>query len=123
MFEASQHLTAIVCGSDTPSGGALLGRLLAAGVAVGTVVCTPAVQLEGVRLCLHGDLLAESTWAAFASAIRECALAPTWMVSTLQTSDAPLQALDLPQERWDGVMAHNLRSAYLACKHLMPLME
>ena len=43
-------------------------------------------------------------------------------MSTIHTSDAPLPALDLPQERWDGVSAHNLRSAYLACKHLMPLM-
>jgi NAD(P)-dependent dehydrogenase (short-subunit alcohol dehydrogenase family) len=113
---------AIVCGSDTPIGGALVARLLASGTAVATVDFTPA-QIEGLRLRLHGDLLAESTWAAFASTIRERALAPAWLVSALHTSDAPLQALDLPQERWDGVLAHNLRSAYLACKHLMPLME
>ena len=114
---------AIVCGSDTPIGGALVVRLLASGAAVVTVDFTPAAQPAGVRLRLHGDLLAESTWAAFASTIREHGLAPAWLVSTLQTSDAPLQALDLPQDRWDGVLAHNLRSAYLACKHLMPLMQ
>src|SRR5690242_12456123 len=114
---------AIVCGSDTPIGGALIARLLASGVAVVTVDFAPAARIEGVRLGLHGDLLAESTWAAFASTIRERALTPAWLVSTLHASDAPLQALDLPQERWDGVLAHNLSSAFLACKHLMPLMR
>jgi NAD(P)-dependent dehydrogenase (short-subunit alcohol dehydrogenase family) len=123
MADTQQHPVAIICGSDTPIGGALVARLLASEVAVVTVDFTPAARLEGLRLSLHGDLLAEPTWAAFASSIRERALAPAWIVPTLQTSDAPLQALDLPQERWDGVLAHNLRSAYLACKHLMPLMQ
>ncbi len=49
-------------------------------------------------------------------------LTPTWLVSALHTSDAPLPLVDLPQVRWDAVSAHNLRSAYLACKYLMPLM-
>jgi NAD(P)-dependent dehydrogenase (short-subunit alcohol dehydrogenase family) len=123
MADTQPHPVAIVCGSDTPIGAALVARLLASGAAVVTVDFAPAAQLEGVRLCLHGDLLAESTWAGFASTIREHIQGPVWLVSTLQTSDAPLQAFDLPQERWDGVLAHNLRSAYLACKHLMPLME
>jgi meso-butanediol dehydrogenase/(S,S)-butanediol dehydrogenase/diacetyl reductase len=123
MADTQPQPAAIVCGSDTPIGRALVVRLLASGAAVVTVDFRPAAQLDGVRLGLHGDLLAESTWAAFASAIRERALAPTWLVSALHASDAPLQALDLPQERWDDVLAHNLRSAYLACKQLMPLMD
>ncbi|HET9220873.1 MAG TPA: SDR family oxidoreductase [Roseiflexaceae bacterium] len=123
MAGTQPHPGAIVCGSDTPIGGALVARLLAAGTTIVTVDFTPAAQIEGVQLRLHGDLLAESTWATFAATIRERGLAPSWLVSTLQSSDAPLRALELPQERWDGVLAHNLRSAYLACKHFMPLME
>jgi NAD(P)-dependent dehydrogenase (short-subunit alcohol dehydrogenase family) len=123
MTEIQQPQVAIVCGSDTPVGGVLVARLLASGAAVMTVDFTPVALPEGVRLGLHGDLLAESTWAAFASTIGERGLTPVWLVSTLQASDAPLQALDLPQERWDGVLAHNLSSAFLACKHIMPLMK
>jgi NAD(P)-dependent dehydrogenase (short-subunit alcohol dehydrogenase family) len=122
MAELQPHPVAIVCGSDTPIGGALVARLLASGAAVVTVDFMPVERHEGLRLSLHGDLVAEATWAGFASTIRERALAPTWLVSTLQTSDAPLQALELPQERWDGVLAHNVSSAFLACKHIMPLM-
>jgi NAD(P)-dependent dehydrogenase (short-subunit alcohol dehydrogenase family) len=123
MAELQPHPVAIVCGSDTPIGGALVARLLASGVAVVVVDFTLAAQPEGVLLALHGDLLAESTWAVFAATIREHDLAPMWLVSTLQASDAPLRVLELPQERWDDVLAHNLRSAYLACKHFMPLMQ
>jgi NAD(P)-dependent dehydrogenase (short-subunit alcohol dehydrogenase family) len=123
MTEIQQPHVAIVCGSDTPIGGALVARLLASKAALVTVDLTPAAQPAGVLLALQGDLLAEPTWAGFAATIRERGLAPTWLVSTLRTSDAPLQALELPQQRWDDVLAHNLRSAYLACKHLIPLME
>jgi NAD(P)-dependent dehydrogenase (short-subunit alcohol dehydrogenase family) len=123
MAATQPHPAAIVCGSDTPIGTALVVRLLASGAAVVTVDFTPAAQLDGVRLSLHGDLLVESTWAMFAATIPERGLSPAWLVSALHASDAPLQALDLPQQRWDDVSAHNLRSAYLACKHLMPLME
>jgi NAD(P)-dependent dehydrogenase (short-subunit alcohol dehydrogenase family) len=123
MIETQQHPVAIVCGSDTPVGGALVGRLLAEGAALVTLDATQARRTGGVPLQLHGELLVESTWKMFAATIRERGLAPTWLVSALHISDAPLEALDLPQERWDDVSAHNLRSAYLACKHLIPLME
>jgi len=122
MARTQQAPIAVVCGSDTPVGGALVARLLGAGADLVTVDFAPVARPDGVRLQLHGDLLAESVWGALAGAIHERDLAPAWLVSTLHTSDAPLPALDLPQERWDGVSAHNLRSAYLACKHLMPLM-
>jgi NAD(P)-dependent dehydrogenase (short-subunit alcohol dehydrogenase family) len=123
MAETPSQRVAIVCGSDTPIGAALVARLLASDTAVVTLDLAPAAQLAGVRLGLRGDLLAESTWTRFASALRSQHLKPAWLVSTLQSSDAPLQALDLPEQRWNDVLAHNLRSAYLACKHLMPLME
>jgi NAD(P)-dependent dehydrogenase (short-subunit alcohol dehydrogenase family) len=123
MAETQSQPVAIVCGSDTPIGAALVARLLGAGAAVVTLDFTAAAQPTGVRLSLQGDLLAEATWAEFASTLRARGLTPASLVSTLQASDAPLQALDLSQEQWDGVLAHNLRSAYLACKHLMPLMQ
>ncbi|HEY3228960.1 MAG TPA: SDR family oxidoreductase [Roseiflexaceae bacterium] len=123
MAETQQSSVAVVCGSDTPIGGALVARLLTAGTAVVTVDFTQATEPAGVLVRLHGDLGSESDWVALSDAIRARGLTPTWLVSALHTSDAPLQVLDLPQERWDAVCAHNLRSAYLACKHLMPLME
>jgi len=123
MTETGSHLIAIVCGSDTPIGGALVARLVAEGTAVVTLDFPQAAKIDGVRLQLHGDLLAESTWQTFAAALGERGLAPTSLVSTLHSSDAPLEALDLPMERWDDVSAHTLRSAYLACRHIMPLME
>jgi len=123
MAETQQNSVAVVCGSDTPIGGALVARLLTAGTAVVTVDFTQATEPAGALVRLHGDLGSESDWAALSDAIRAGGLTPTWLVSALHASDAPLQVLDLPQERWDAVCAHNLRSAYLACKHLMPLME
>jgi NAD(P)-dependent dehydrogenase (short-subunit alcohol dehydrogenase family) len=114
---------AIICGSDTPIGGALVVRLLAAGAAVVIVDAQPEAGHAGALLRLHGDLGVEATWQAIATTIRERGLEPAWLVSTLHDSDVPVPPLDLPQERWDSVCAHNLRSAYLACKHVMPLMQ
>jgi len=122
MSKVPQHPTAIVCGSDMPIGAALVARLLAARARLVTVDFAPAVEPTGALLHLHGDLGSESAWHAIATTIRENGLAPTLLVSTLHTSDAPLPLVDLPQVRWDAVCAHNLRSAYLACKYLMPLM-
>src|SRR5262245_22254923 len=104
-----------------PIGVALVGRLRAAGATVVTIDFAPAAEPAG-DLHLHGDLGAESTWNTIANSIREQNLTPTWLVSALHTSDAPLPLFELPQVRWDAVNAHNLRSAYLACKYLMPLM-
>jgi NAD(P)-dependent dehydrogenase (short-subunit alcohol dehydrogenase family) len=104
-----------------PIGAALVARLRAAGAALVTVDFTPVTEPPGA-LHLHGDLGVESTWNTIATSIREHGLTPTWLVSALHTSDAPLSPFELPQVRWDAVSAHNLRSAYLACKYLMPLM-
>jgi NAD(P)-dependent dehydrogenase (short-subunit alcohol dehydrogenase family) len=123
MSEASPHPIAIVCGSDTPIGAPLVARLHAAGATLVTVDFVPPSEHTGVLLRLHGDLGSELTWHAMAATIRERGLAPTWLVSALHTSDAPLTLFELPLVRWDAVYGHNLRSAYLACKHLMPLME
>jgi NAD(P)-dependent dehydrogenase (short-subunit alcohol dehydrogenase family) len=123
MAETQSSAVGVVCGSDTLVGGALVARLLAEGTAVVTLDFPDAGKIDGAQLQLYGDLLVEATWASFAAALRERGLAPTSLVSTLHGSDAPLEALDLPQERWDDVSAHTLRSAYLACRHIMPLME
>jgi NAD(P)-dependent dehydrogenase (short-subunit alcohol dehydrogenase family) len=123
MTETQSLPIAVVCGSDTLVGGALVARLVAEGTAVVTLDFPQAGNIDGAQLQLHGDLLVESAWTAFAAALRERGLVPTSLVSTLHRSDAPLEALDLPQERWDDVSAHTLRSAYLACRHMMPLMR
>jgi NAD(P)-dependent dehydrogenase (short-subunit alcohol dehydrogenase family) len=105
-----------------PIGEALVARLLASGTSVATADFAPVVEQNGALLQLHGDLGSESAWHAVATTISAKGLAPTGLVFALHTSDAPLPLFELPQARWDAVYGHNLRSAYLACKHLLPLM-
>jgi NAD(P)-dependent dehydrogenase (short-subunit alcohol dehydrogenase family) len=122
MADTSQHPIAIVCGSAMPIGAALVTRLLAAGTPVAAVDFAAVADQAGARLRLHGDLGSEPAWHTMATTIREQGLTPTSLVFALHTSDAPLPLFELPQARWDAVYGHNLRSAYLACKYLLPLM-
>ncbi len=75
-----------------PIGAALVARLRASGATLVTVDFVPVPKSAG-ELHLHGDLGIESTWNTIANSIREHGLTPTWLVSALHTSDAPLPLL------------------------------
>jgi NAD(P)-dependent dehydrogenase (short-subunit alcohol dehydrogenase family) len=113
--------TAVVCGAATPIGVALVERLRASGAAV-IAVDLPGAVAAGADLQLNGDLAEDRDWPALAQAIQAHGAPPTMLAYLLAESEAPSALADLAQPVWDRVMNRNLRGAYLACRHLFPLM-
>lgn len=112
---------AVVCGGGAVA-AALADRLRRAGAAVIAIDSAGAAPRPDAARTLVGDLTAEADWERFAGEIRAGGLAPSMLAFAADASDTPA-LLDLPQGEWDRVVNHNLRAAYLACKHLFPLMR
>src|SRR6266508_2315001 len=102
--------TAIICGSATPVGRALLLRMHASGTAVITIDLPGAAANPAAMLPLVGDLADERDWSVFTHEIQGRGL-------------KPMLLSDLSQAEWDRVVSRNLRGAYLACKYLFPLLD
>ena len=115
--------SAIVCGSDTPVGGALASRLHGSGAQVITIDLPGGAAHPAAALRLIGDLADERDWRGFAQAIQGHGLSPAMLAYTISESDGPAPLPDLDQADWDRVISRNLRGAYLACKHLFPLLR
>lgn len=114
---------AIVYGSDTLIGSQLVTRLHDASVAVITVDELHGAAHPQAARALHGDPAEEQTWINAAQAVQEASVVPTMLIHAVRSSEGAVRPLDLPTAAWDRVVAQNLRSAYLSCKYLMPLME
>jgi NAD(P)-dependent dehydrogenase (short-subunit alcohol dehydrogenase family) len=114
---------AIVCGSDTPIGGALIARLHDGGASVITIDLPGAAAHPHAMLQLVGDLAEEPDWIACAQDIHARGLRPAMLAYAISEPGDTLALADLGQAEWDRVMARNLRGVYLACKHLFPLMR
>ncbi len=99
----------------------LVARLLE--TQAGVVTIDPEMQPVEGTLPLAGDLPDETEWQRFATAIRAAGHTPSLLAYTLDATDSPELPLDLPQSEWDRVLNYNLRGAYLAAKHLLPLMQ
>jgi len=115
--------TAIICGSATPVGRALLLRMHASGTAVITIDLPGAAANPAAMLPLVGDLADERDWSVFTHEIQGRGLKPMLLAYTLSETDAPTLLSDLSQAEWDRVVSRNLRGAYLACKYLFPLLD
>lgn len=113
--------TAIVCGAATPIGAALVERLRAAGAAV-LAIDLPGAAAPAADLQLAGDLADERAWPAIAQAIQARGVRPNMLAYTLAESESRAALADLEQPEWDRVVGRNLRGAYLACRHMFPLM-
>jgi NAD(P)-dependent dehydrogenase (short-subunit alcohol dehydrogenase family) len=114
---------AIVCGSDTPVGGALAARMHDSGTSVITIDLLGAAAHPAAALRLAGDLAEERDWIAFAQDIQGRGLRPAMLAYAVSEAGDPAPLPDLDQADWERIVARNLRGAYLACKHLFPLMR
>jgi NAD(P)-dependent dehydrogenase (short-subunit alcohol dehydrogenase family) len=115
--------SAIVCGSDTPIGSALAARLHDSGIYVIMIDFSGGAAHPAAALRLTGDLADARDWRGFAQAIHDRSLSPAMLAYAISESDGSAPLLDLDQADWERVIAHNLRGAYLACKHLFPLLR
>jgi NAD(P)-dependent dehydrogenase (short-subunit alcohol dehydrogenase family) len=114
---------AIVCGSATPVGGALVTRMHGSGMAVITIDFPELVAHPAAALRLTGDLAEERDWTVFAQDVQRRGLRPAMLAYAVSEIDGPATLPDLDLADWDRVVTRNLRGAYLACKHLFPLMR
>jgi NAD(P)-dependent dehydrogenase (short-subunit alcohol dehydrogenase family) len=114
---------AIVCGSDTPIGGALIARLHESGTPAITIDLPGAAAHPAAMLRLSGNFAEERDWIACAQDIHERGLHPAMLAYAISEASDPIALADLGQAEWDRIMARNLRGVYLACKHLFPLMR
>ncbi len=115
--------TAIVCGSATPIGGALIARLYDSGMSVIAIDLPGATAHPSAMLQLVGDLAEERDWIACAQDIHARGIQPAMVAYATSEAGDPITLADLGQAEWDRIIARNLRGVYLACKHLFPLMR
>jgi NAD(P)-dependent dehydrogenase (short-subunit alcohol dehydrogenase family) len=114
---------AIVCGGDTPIGRALMARLHDSGAPAVTIDLPGAAAHPAAMLRLSGDFAEERDWIACAQAIQSRGLHPAMLAYAISEAGDPTALADLGQAEWDRIITRNLRGAYLACKHLFPLMR
>jgi NAD(P)-dependent dehydrogenase (short-subunit alcohol dehydrogenase family) len=114
---------AIICGSDTPIGGALIARLHDSGISVITVDPPETTAHPAAMLRLSGDLAEERDWIACAQDIHQRGTRPAMLAYAISEAGDPLALANLGQAEWDRIITRNLRGVYLACKHLLPLMR
>src|SRR5205823_3744134 len=95
---------AIVCGGDTPVGGALVSRLHGSGTQVITIDLPGGTAHPSAALRLAGDLADERDWRSFAQAIQIYSPSPTLLAYAISESDAPALLPDLDQADWDRVV-------------------
>jgi NAD(P)-dependent dehydrogenase (short-subunit alcohol dehydrogenase family) len=121
--QAHVQSVAIVCGSDTPIGGALIARLHESGTPVITIDLPETGAHPAAMLRLSGNFAEERDWIACAQDIHGRGLQPAMFAYAISEASDPIALADLEQAEWDRIMARNLRGVYLACKHLFPLMR
>lgn len=114
---------AVVCGSDTPVGDALVTHLHATGTEVITVDAPGTASHPAAHLRLQGHLRDESTWEDTRTTIGTSRKVLNAFIHIASVSEGSIGPLELPAESWDKVLDQDLRSAYLACRCLMPVME
>jgi NAD(P)-dependent dehydrogenase (short-subunit alcohol dehydrogenase family) len=114
---------AIICGSATPIGSALIIRLHDSGTSVITIDLPGAVANPAAMLQLSGDLVEEHDWIICAQDIQARGLHPAMLAYAVSEASDPIALTDLGLAEWDRIITRNLRGVYLACKHLFPLMR
>jgi meso-butanediol dehydrogenase/(S,S)-butanediol dehydrogenase/diacetyl reductase len=116
---------ALVTGAAGGIGGAVCAALLADGLRVLGVDRVPVAAADG--LVAHVAELTEEAEAAAAVAAAEAAFGRLDVVfngagiSGRRLGDGPVESI--PREGWDGVLAANLTSTFLICKHAVPALR
>jgi NAD(P)-dependent dehydrogenase (short-subunit alcohol dehydrogenase family) len=114
---------AVVCGSFTAVGSALVTRMQCSGITVITIDPFGYEPHPSAMVGLSGDVTDETTWQSFTNAILKHPFRPALLVYAQMESDSVETLDELTQREWDRVMNHNLRGSYLACKSLFPYMQ
>ena len=116
---------ALVTGAAGGIGGAVCAALLADGFRVLAVDREDIAAAEG--LVPHAAELTDEAGAAEAVAAAEAAFGRLDLVfngagiSGRRLGDGPVESI--PREGWDGVLAANLTSTFLVCKHAIPALR
>lgn len=115
--------TTIICGSATPVGAVLAALLHKRGATLITIDPPGQPAYPAAMLALTGEIDTEQAWAPLVERIRASGLRPCALAYTLRESGEPVALDDLDQAIWEQVAERDTRGAYLACRHLFPLLH
>jgi NAD(P)-dependent dehydrogenase (short-subunit alcohol dehydrogenase family) len=120
--ELLERPVAVVCGSDSLIGSALVDRLSRDGWAVLTIddADTPVHMAASYRS--EGKLADSRVWEAVSQRIQDSGMEPRVFIHTPSSAVDTAPVLDLSKLEWSKIFDQNLRSAFLGCKHIMPLL-
>ena len=113
---------AIVCGSDSLVGKALVSRLGDERWRIITVDPPGTAPHDAAETRLHGPLEETGTWAALQARLRDDGLTPRAFVHAVSGFASPHRSLGADQKYRDMMFCDVVRSAALGCEHVMPLM-
>jgi NAD(P)-dependent dehydrogenase (short-subunit alcohol dehydrogenase family) len=113
---------AIICGSDSLAGKALVSRLADERWRIITVDSPGAVPHHAAESRLHGPLEEIATWEAVQARLCEDRITPRAFIHAVSGFTSPDGSQDADEKRGEAVFCDVVRSAALGCEHVMPLM-
>lgn len=113
----------VVCGSDSLVGRVLVSRLTREGWNIITIDDDGAPVHLAAAYRAEGDLAESQVWQAASKRIVDSGLEPRFFVHTPTAIVDQAPVLDLSEKQWNAVLDRNLRSAFLGCKFIMPLLS
>ena len=113
---------AIVCGSDSLVGKALVSRLGDERWRIITIDPPDAVPHFAAETSLQGPLEEIATWEALQARLREDRITPRAFVHAVSGFVSPDSSLGADEKCGETVFCDVVGSAALACDHVMPLM-
>jgi NAD(P)-dependent dehydrogenase (short-subunit alcohol dehydrogenase family) len=113
---------AIVCGSDSLVGKALVSRLSDERWRIITVDPPGATASYGADIRHYGPLEETGTWTALQARLHDGGLTPRAFVHAVSGFASPDCSLGPDQGNSETVFCDVVRSAALGCEHVMPLM-
>jgi NAD(P)-dependent dehydrogenase (short-subunit alcohol dehydrogenase family) len=119
----SEPPVGVVCGSDSLIGNALVSRLAAEGWHIVTVDDPGCREHEQASFRAEGDLTDSRAWEAVHKQTVDSGLEPRFFVHTPTAAIDAAPVLDLTEKQWSTILDRNLRSAFLGCQHIMPLLS
>lgn len=112
----------IVCGSDSLVGSALVSRLARDGWDIITVDGPDSSEHASALFRVEGDLDDSRVWVEARIHVQDSGLRPQFFVHAPAAVVDRAPVLDLAEEPWKSVLDRHLTSAFLGCKHIMPVL-
>ena len=113
---------AIVCGSDSLVGSALVSRLRDERWGVVTVDPPGVTSHHAAEIRLHGPLQEPATWQALPKRLRDDGVAPLAFIHAVSGYAGPDSPRGTGQKSQDTAFSDLVEGAMLGCNHVMPLM-